>query len=207
MEDVLEENRSRYSVLVIEDNMDFAANAIEDLKKRYSVTVAGTLKDALVLLESGDFNYILSGVRFPADANLKPEDLAIHVIAASLRHDVPLCFVTHADKNGMVTGMMEDGEPEILIKALSFSESCEAIEKCLKDENPKSIGFNQIKSDSTHMFNKPNKDQVIWAYAMLLLQNISVNTDPLSASMKKTVATFENRFQKKETHQTAKEKA
>jgi CheY-like chemotaxis protein len=205
MNDILEDDRSRHSVLVVEDNTDFARLAKQHLKSTYNVTVAGTLKSALALLESKKFSFIISDAHFPADEHSKPTDNSIHMVAASLRHNVPLCFITLANRKGRIDN--PDKDNEIAIKVLSFRDASESVEKCMKSEIPLAIGFNDLSFSASHVFNKAVKDQVVWAFALLSLQNISANTDPISAPMKHLSASFDGRFGLKAKAQNAQHKA
>jgi CheY-like chemotaxis protein len=205
MNDILEDDMSRCSVLVVEDNTDFARMAKQHLKSRYNVTVAGTLKSALALLESKKFGFIISDVCFPADEHSRPADNSIHMVAASLRHNTPICFITLANRKGRIDN--PDKDNEIAIKVLSFKNASESVEKCMKSETPSLIGFNDIPSSASHVFNKAVKDQVVWAFALLSLQNVSANTDPVPASVRKVCATFESRVQKAKGPAPQKEKA
>ncbi|MCX6774192.1 MAG: hypothetical protein NTY68_04330 [Candidatus Micrarchaeota archaeon] len=183
-EEVFVENSPRPSVLVVEDNMTFAEMARNGLKGEYSVSIAHTLWEAIDLIGSKKFDFILSDVMFPAKKGYYDTDNSMAMLQIALNKAVPIAFVTRGDHHGMITGLIESEKPQISIKCLSLGDIHNSLVN-MGHNHQKKPDFNCITASHSKVMNAENKDQVIWSYALINLKNISAKSSPISASMKK----------------------
>ncbi|MBU0527366.1 response regulator [Candidatus Micrarchaeota archaeon] len=100
-EELMVEEKSRLTILVIEDNKEFGANALSALKGNV-VFLATTLVEAKELAKDIKFDTILSDVHVPERDGMEPEAIVAAITDICLATGTTVCFVTKADHHGIL---------------------------------------------------------------------------------------------------------
>ena len=85
------DTNARQSVLLIEDDSIFRRRYRRELAKHYDVSEASSLDEALKLLKSHDFQYILSDLHLSKDSEIEAEGLQL---IAQAKSKSPKAFIS-----------------------------------------------------------------------------------------------------------------
>lgn len=96
---LLVEQRSRYSVLVIDGDQLSGCNALEALRGM-GVTWVTSLEDAMLVANQKKFDFILASPRVSEERGGKLCDLPGEITALAYRHHAPICFISCTDEDG-----------------------------------------------------------------------------------------------------------
>jgi len=162
--ELMVETKSRLTLLVVEDNPQFAANVLEGLKG-HDVMLATTLEDALASLAKKKPDFIVSDVYFPGKSGDEPKENITPLMHAALESGTPICFVTKADHHGLT----EKDEGFIAIVPLTLGETVISLMEINRSKDEKA--FRSLKSSKPERIKSDAKTPDIWARALESLRN------------------------------------
>ena len=177
------EEKSRLSILVIEDNPEFGRNAMEALKG-HDVTLVTTLHEALDTTINRKFDFILSDVHFPIKSGRDSEAIVREVLNMGFKSDTPVCFVTKADHHGLVE-MGDEGYVSLRAATVGMIASTFIETSRSKEEITEADLFRKMKVSKSENVKADSKTPEIWSRALEMLRNVSANPCSLTRAIKK----------------------
>ncbi|MBU0532163.1 response regulator [Candidatus Micrarchaeota archaeon] len=179
---LLFESRSRFTVLVIEDNAQFAANALEALKG-HDVIVVETLDDAAEAIGKNKIDFVLSDVHFPEKSGGKPEAQVSKMLTFAYETATPVCFVTQADHHGL----LNTNEGHVSLRALNIADILLTMLEISRDnqEKPEAELFRQLTASETTTIRSDAKTPAIWEMAFQMAQNVTIKTRSIGLAVMK----------------------
>lgn len=177
------EDRSRLSILVIEDSPEFGKNALEALEG-YDVTLVTTLDEAFGAIDGRKFDYILSDVHFPENEGEEPKASVSVVLAIGFGSDTPVCFVTKADHHGL---MDHGDEGYVSLRAILVGDIASTFLQVSRSggEITEADMFRKVEASRSENIKSDSKSPEIWSNALDMLRNASANPSSLTRAIKK----------------------
>ncbi len=188
MTDVMLEQKSRLSILVVEDNAEFSKNAVEGLLKENNLSLVGTLEDAMELcFEAGQgrrakFDFILSDAHVPVKHGSEPVPVVSEIVHLAYGSSIPLCFVTRADHHGLID---EDHGDHITLKAAGSGDIAVSLLKISAVKEPSQKEVFRLLEGANESVKSDSKSPEIWGKALQMLQNRSTRSSPLGIAINK----------------------
>ncbi len=166
--DLMPSDQNRLTVLVVEDNPEFARNAQEALFRSQTVIVASELSGALSMIRSTKIDLILSDVRFPSKPKEEPKENIRELLFDAMERTIPICFVTQADHHGL-TELNESGY--VAIRALNMDDLAQSLFEITRKRNREKKLFSQLKTGNSKTITSDSKTPEIWSSALDMLRN------------------------------------
>ncbi len=180
---LMTEEKSRPSILVIEDSPKFGRNAREGLKG-CQVTLVTTLDDAMKALRDGKFDFVLSDVHFPESKSKRPKANVSEMLNLAYKHDIPLCFVTKADHHGMID-LGDEGRVSLMAVTVGDIATTFMDPSVLQKKPDEKDLFRQMKTSARDKIRSSSKTPETWGRALELVRNASANPSPITRAIKK----------------------
>ena len=181
---LLVEEKSRLSILVIEDSPEFGKNALEALKG-HDARLATNLKEALDALASGTkFDFILSDAHVPLREGEQPVAIILGMLETCFEKDIPVCFVTKADHHGLID-IADEGY--VSLRAVTLGEASEALMTLSnsKEEASAKKVFSTIKPAASANVKTDSKTPELWAKALDMVRNAATKSSPIAGAIRK----------------------
>lgn len=176
------EGKSRLSILVIEDDPQYAGSAFVALSK-HDVALASTLGEAKELLARGKFDFILSDVHVPAVAGEAPKAIVSEIASICYSSGIPACFVTKADHHGLLD-LGDEGY--VTLKAITTDHVATAILEASRYGGAKSEKeFFRALGGQSENIRSSDKTPEIWAKALDMARNAALKPTPIGAAIRK----------------------
>ncbi len=169
---LLNEEKSRFSILVIGSDAEFIRNA-EVRLKGHRVKLATTLHEASeMMLGGGCFDFIISDAYMPVDKGREQVAVVSEVLAMCEGSGTPVCFFAKTDKDGRL-----GGKGYVTLKVVRRGD---AIRTALKS------AFSTARPSEERLFEGMTVTGTrTWEMALNLLGNETVGKqDPLDVSGK-----------------------
>jgi response regulator RpfG family c-di-GMP phosphodiesterase len=177
-EALLAEDRSRFTIMVVEDRPEFWANAIEALIGE-NIIVATSLEDANDVLRERDVDYILSDVSFPDRRGGKARENTKSILFAALKENIPVCFVSRKESNGL-NGTITKGH--IAISALNTEDVFNSL---LKIDSLEKDVFSRLEASARGLVQAESKSIQVWRQAFDMLRIASVKTSNIARALER----------------------
>ncbi len=166
-DELMVEEKSRLSILLIEDNAGFAANA-EVALKGHDVTWAPSLHEAMNKIFRGKFDVIISDVHVPVHEGKEPVAIVSEVLAMCLGSGSPVCFVTRADHHGMLD-LGDEGY--VSLKATTRGRVLQTHMETAKARPSNTELFRKLKTTESENIKSGTKTPEIWGRALEMARN------------------------------------
>ncbi|MCX8198281.1 MAG: response regulator [Candidatus Micrarchaeota archaeon] len=145
MEPIVEGIRFK-NVLLIEDNPEYARNALDALKEKgYEATLATTRQEAFRHMRTGKYDFVLSDLNFPTMSGREPTDQTNFLLSNCLLFKLPLAVVTKGDHHGVEEGMVKkvgerklhylEGEERIFIRTFMPDDILECLREAYAERD------------------------------------------------------------------------
>lgn len=175
----------RLSILVIEGDPEYGSNALEALRG-HDVALATSMHEAMdIVLEVGlnqrpQFDLIMSDVHVPVQPGEEPSSIVSTVMSIVYGGDIPVCFVTKADRNGLLD-LGDEGY--ISIVAMDFTKVVETLlhKKGQRSENEL---FRDLKASAKEKIKADSKTPEVWALALQMIQDCSMKPSRVAGAIK-----------------------
>ncbi|MCP4646549.1 MAG: hypothetical protein GY852_02290 [bacterium] len=161
-------DKIRLTLLVIEDNPEFAANAQQAFFRSHNIILASDLSGAFSMIRSMKIDMILSDVHFPSEPGGKPKENIRELLFDTMERGIPICFVTQADHHGL-TELNEEGY--VAIRALNMDDLAQSLFAITKHRNREKNLFSQLKTANSKTITSDSKTSEIWMRALDMLRN------------------------------------
>ncbi len=180
-EELMVEEKSRLTVLVIEDNKEFAANALNALKGNV-VFLATTLVEASELAKDIKFDIILSDVHVPEREGMEPEAIVTAITDICLATGTTVCFVTKADHHGI----LELGdEGYVSLRATTQGRALMAkMKSSRKGDSTEAELFRNLGNTESENIKSGSKTQEIWSRALVMAMNAQAKSTPVGRAIR-----------------------
>ncbi len=163
------ERKSRYRILVVEDNPEFMENALRAIAGKGHDALPATNLEEVLHLERLKLDFILSDVHFPNELGGEPVENIVPLMHAALEANVPICFVTQADHHGLT----ESDQGYISIKPLTISDLLQTLMTLRQPNADKTKkAFSSVQSTDSMVIEAGAKTREIWETAFERLQNV-----------------------------------
>ncbi len=166
--DPMPADKNRLTLLVIEDNLEFAKSAHEAFSGAHEIIFASELVSALTIIRSRKVDFIISDVHFPYREGEKPKENIRELLFDAMERTIPICFVTQADHHGL-TELNEEGY--VAIRALNMDDLAESLFGITRERNREKKLFSQLTSMNSKTLNANSKTPEIWSRALGMLRN------------------------------------
>jgi len=178
------EEKSKFSILVIEDNPEFGKNALEALKG-LDVTLVVTLEDAMDSCMRGKFDFILSDAHVPVREREEPTPIISEVMAMCYGKGIPICFVTKADHHGL----LHLGDEGIIALKATTPDRVGLTELELfrsGNHNPSEASrFFKLETSGSENIRSDSKTPAIWSRALEMVKDALTKPTPVGGAIKK----------------------
>jgi len=180
---LLVDKKSRFSILVLEDNPEYGKNALAALKE-HDAKLVTTLNGAKEALKAGKFDFILSDVHVPINSGSEPTPVVSEMLQVCFSTSIPVCFVTKADHHGLLEKM---DEGYISIKAVTLGEAATTFMEFSSSEKKKSEPeiFREMKSAASQNARTESKTPEVWLKALEIIRNASSKPNPTAGAIRK----------------------
>ncbi len=168
-------DKNRLSLLVVEDNPEYAINAREAFRK-HDVLIATSLEDALGMLRSKKIDLIISDVHFPSRRGEEPKENISTLMHDSLERGIPIVFITKADHHGLVEDEREvKNGSYFAIRSLPLPRLEQSICILAKQEAEKTTAglssFSRLFPAHFETVRGASKTSAMWVQALQMLRN------------------------------------
>ena len=173
----------RLSILVIEANPEYGRNALEALRGHDAV-LASSIHEAMdIVLEVGlnqrpQFDLIMSAVNVPVQPGVEPSPIVSTVLSIAFGGDIPVCFVTEADRNGHLG---DDGHVSIV--AMEFTKVVGTLLEKRGQRSEYDL-FKDLKASAKEKIKADSKTPEIWTLAFQMIQRFSTKPSRLADAFK-----------------------
>lgn len=184
-DELMVEGKSRLSVLVIEDNAEFAGNAMRALAEGTLILgFAKTLEEAKELIKANKYDAILSDVHFPVKDGEEPSANVREVLFMCLDTGTPVCFVTRADHHGMLD-LGDEGY--VSLKATTQGRVLQTqLKMSRKGGDASEAGiFRSLETTESENVRSGSKTQEIWSRALSMALNARTKPTSIGMAMRK----------------------
>ena len=189
MTELMVEEKSRLSVLVIEDNEHFGGNAGLVCQRDSRVrcfSVIGDLQRAkeifgLKMKSKAPFDVILSDVHVPEREGEEPRPIISEILDICRSSGTPVCFVTRADHHGMLelgdegfVSLKATTQGRALKTQMELGEKADAAEL-----------FRKLKTTESRIIRSDGKGAEVWEAALQMAMNARAKPTPLGMAVRK----------------------
>jgi CheY-like chemotaxis protein len=166
---LMTEKKSKYTILVVEDNHDFALDALKAVSEKGHYPILATnLEEAIPAVGRLKPDFILSDVHFPTELGGEPVENITLLMQTALEANVPICFVTRADHHGLT----ERDEGYVSIKPLTMSDLMQTLMTLTQPNADKTKkAFSSVQSTDPLAMKADAKTPEIWGMAFERLLN------------------------------------
>jgi CheY-like chemotaxis protein len=189
-DELIVESKSRLSILVIEDNTDYATNAVEALTQEgHKVVTHSTLEQALHALKGERFDYILSDVHIPENEGSEPTAHVSAILDIAYKTDTSVCFVTKADHHGLLD-LRDEGY--IALKAVTLGDIALTMTEISRSEKKLTEAelFRKMKVTESKNIKACSKTPDIWKTALEMARDAVTKLNPVGAAIRKVRKTI-----------------
>jgi len=182
-EEIFVEGASRPSVLVVENNPEFARMANEGLGQSCNIAIAHTLEDVADVMATRKFDFILSGVMFPVGIGHPESNNTRAMLEMALKNLVPIAFITGWGRNCRMEGSVKEEMPFMAIAYLTADDAYNSL-VLLKYKGSGKNDFDILKASRRELVNSETKDEIMWSCTLANLKTISLRAAPLKPARK-----------------------